>query len=201
MLRIIVAILCVVVAHAIPFTDCATDKANTAFTVHSLDIIPATIIVPGDIHFSLNATVNRRIDSLFIDVAIHIVTKSGYEINFPCIGDTNFGSCNNIDACSIMTDILSGYSVSSTNVGQQLDQMFIAALGHSVQCPISPEEVVVQNFKMTLPPFSYVWNQLLGPERTYHIKIMIKEDPTDKDNNVGCIDFRISLSIPSNNVG
>ncbi|KAL4228273.1 hypothetical protein ACF0H5_013704 [Mactra antiquata] len=198
MLRILVAISCVVVARAIPFTDCATDKANTAFTVHSLDITPATIIVPGDIHFSLNATVNRKIDLLFIDAQVHRVTKSGYEINIPCIGDTNIGSCNNIDACSIMTDILSGNSIISTNLGQQLDQMFIAALGHSAQCPINPEEVFVQNYKMTLQPLPAALSLITDGD--YHIKIMIKEDPTSPDN-VGCIDFRASLSLPSNNVG
>ncbi|KAL4228271.1 hypothetical protein ACF0H5_013703 [Mactra antiquata] len=200
MLRIIVAISCVVVARAIPFTDCATDKANEAFTFHLLDITPYEISVPGDIHFSLNATVNRKIDLLFIDVEVHRVTKFGYEINIPCIGDTNIGSCNNLDACSIMEDILNGNSVSSTYLGQQLYQMFTTALGHNVQCPINPEEVVVQNYKMPLPPLPGFLSIPEIMNGDYRIKIMLKEDPTEPPN-IGCIDFIASLSLPPHYVG
>lgn len=59
---------------------------------------------------------------------------------------------DNIDACTVMDRIRNGSSIISQDLGQQIDKMFIAALGHAPQCPIMPEHVVITNAPVDLQP-------------------------------------------------
>lgn len=60
-------------------------------TVNSFDMHPNPVVLPGELHISLNLTVNRPIDLLFLDVDLIKKTIAG-DVAIPCIGDTNIGS-------------------------------------------------------------------------------------------------------------
>ncbi|XP_060574683.1 uncharacterized protein LOC132732306 [Ruditapes philippinarum] len=200
MLRILFVVASsLALATALQFTDCATDPSNTALTVHSLDISPAVIVFPGQIRISTNITVNQRITHLFIDTVLEKNTLGAWT-KIPCIGSTNIGSCQNIDSCTILDNILNGSSVVSQDFGQQIDAILLKALGHKASCPISPESVVINNESLTLQALPSTLS--LISQGKYRVTISVKDDPTNPDN-LGCIQFQAEIArhVDPNQVG
>lgn len=181
----------VAAATALKFTtDCESDPANTVMTLHSLDLSPIPIIFPGELRVTVNLTVNKRIDQLFLETTLEKNTL-GIWTKLPCIGNTNLGSCTGIDACSILDRVLNGSSVISQSLGQQIDQILLVALGHRAHCPIDPETVSVTNEKVTLQAIPSALALLSSGD--YRVTIAIKDDPSVSDN-VGCLRFEASIA-------
>lgn len=178
-------------ASALQFEDCATDRSNTALTVHQLDLSPSPILFPGEVHATINLTVNQRITHLFLDTLLEKNTL-GQWTKIPCIGATNIGSCGNIDACTILDRILNGSSIISQGLGQQIDAILLSALGHKAHCPIDPENVFMDNEKLMLQKIPDVLGAISAG--LYRITISVKDDPTNPDN-LGCIRFQAHIGV------
>ncbi|KAH3829508.1 uncharacterized protein LOC127881873 [Dreissena polymorpha] len=174
---------CLVVAQAahLKWSDCGTGR--TALTVHDIDIRPNPVVFPGEMHFDINMTVNLKIDLLFVDIELHKITSFG-EATIPCIGDTNIGTCKNIDACSILPRIRNGSSVVSTDLGLQIDKLLLTALGHQGTCPIQPETIILHNERIQLQPIPGALAAIASGD--YRVTMKIKDDPTS-DDNIGCM--------------
>ncbi|XP_045156607.2 ganglioside GM2 activator-like [Mercenaria mercenaria] len=182
-------------AAAIQFTDCATDRSNTALTVHQLDFSPSPVTFPGDLHVTLNLTINRPISLLFVDVVLEKNTL-GIWSKVPCV--SNIGTCDNIDACTIMDRILNGSSLVSQDLGQQVDAMLLSALGHKAHCPIQPENLFINDYTIKLQAIPGALSLISTGK--YRVKISVKDDPTNPDN-LGCMQFQANIGVPTPGVG
>jgi len=174
---------------AITWSDCSTGT-NNAVTVYNIDLSPPTVIFPGPLTVSLNLTINRQIDHIFVDV--ELIKKTGFgNTRIPCIAGTNVGSCLNIDGCHIIDDILNGSTPVSIAFGQQVQAALVEATGHKPQCPIPVESVVFTQKHFTLDAIpSNVLSSIA--DGNYHIKIMLKDDPTSSEN-VGCLTIDVGI--------
>jgi len=180
----LVSVSCLLVAADFSWNDCASGP-NTAMTVHSFSLSPYPALLPGNLTVSLNLTVNKQIDKLYLDVNLTRVTPFGNS-EIPCINGTDLGTCRNIDACSILGSILNGTSVVSVDLGKQIENILLSALGHDPQCPISPENVVLtdQVFNLQAVPATLA----VISDGDYHVVVQIKTSP-DSTDNVGCLEF------------
>ncbi|XP_053406336.1 ganglioside GM2 activator-like [Mercenaria mercenaria] len=176
-------------AAAIQFTDCATNTSNTVLTVHELDLSPSPIKFPGEVHATINLTVNQQITELYLDTVLEKNTL-GIWTKVPCVA--NIGTCTDIDSCTILDRILNGSSIISQDLGQQIDAILLSALGHNAQCPINPENVFIDNETLKLQKMPTALSFLT--KGTYRVRISVKEDPKQTDN-VGCIEFMAELDI------
>jgi hypothetical protein len=71
----------------------ATDPSTKVVTVNSLDIQPMPVLFSGELHLSLNLTINTQIDSLFLDTVLEKHTL-GTWLQIPCtfFGPTSLGT-------------------------------------------------------------------------------------------------------------
>jgi len=180
----LVSVSCLLVAADFRWNDCASG-ADTSMTVHSFSLSPYPALLPGDLTVSLNLTVNKQIDKLYLDVILTRVSQFG-NVTIPCIAGTDLGTCTNIDACSILGSILNGTSVVSVDLGKQIENILLSALGHDPQCPISPENVVLTNQVFNLKAVPQTLAVITDGD--YHVKVQIKTSNATTDN-VGCLEF------------
>ncbi|XP_052796394.1 uncharacterized protein LOC128228889 [Mya arenaria] len=190
MFKAIVIAACLVSARAaVTWRDCATKGSQTAVTVHAIDLRPNPVVFPGELHVDLDMTVNQKMDQLFVDVELWKNTSFG-ESKIPCIGDTNIGTCQNVDACAILPRIRNGSSVVSSDLGLQLDKILLTALGHQGNCPINPENITLHNEHITLQALPAELSLIATGD--YRIVFKIKDDPTATDN-IGCLELNAGI--------
>ncbi|XP_053406335.1 ganglioside GM2 activator-like [Mercenaria mercenaria] len=180
---------------AFQFTDCSSDPSYAALTVHQLDLSPFLITFPGDLHMTLNLTINKPINILFVDSELEKNTL-GIWTKVPCF--VNFGSCQNVDFCTILDKIQNGSSVLSKEFGEQIGVMLLSGLGPRVRCPIQPENLYINDYIIRLQPLSVHLSLIL--KGNYRIRISVKDDPTVRDN-IGCIKFQAKMGVPTPGVG
>ncbi|XP_052792101.1 uncharacterized protein LOC128226258 [Mya arenaria] len=160
----------------------------TVLTVYSFDVRPNPVVFPGELHVTLDLTVNQTIDQLFIDVEIWKKTSFG-DSKVPCVGDTSIGSCKNIDACGIIFRMWNGFSGVITDRGIYI-QIFLAALSHLGQCPIYPMSLTLQNKHIVLPDLpSRIRPFAIGD---FRVVFRMKDDPIATEN-IGCLEFNTGI--------
>ncbi|XP_033749704.1 uncharacterized protein LOC117334289 [Pecten maximus] len=188
-LLVVVVLLANTATAALPFawSDCSSDPAHNALVVHSINVSPVPLEVPGDLHLTFNATVLRPIQVAMMD--FKFVRKTGANVNVPigCVG--NVGSCT-FDGCSILNDLGKiGSQAVSQNVSGQISNMF-ANVGANISCPIQPQNIVVNDFVFHIPKLSSSMDIIANGD--YNVTVYLREPATDFQ--LGCLTFDASLT-------
>ncbi|WAR01350.1 hypothetical protein MAR_007908, partial [Mya arenaria] len=161
-----------------------------AVTFHDFQISPDAITFPGQVHLHLNMTFHRVVEHAFIDIEINRMLF-GIPIKLPCLDESMvIGSCNNADACHIFNSILRDPN-HQTDYGHQAENVFFAAIGHHIQCPIPAENIVVNDGSFTL--FAVADFLKLLTSGNYQFKLKAK-DSKDGPYNIGCMEVNATVS-------
>ncbi|XP_060062578.1 uncharacterized protein LOC132543133 [Ylistrum balloti] len=189
---IVLAVLSATASAALPFvwSDCSSDKAHNALVVHSIEVSPVPLAIPGDLHLTFNATVLKPIQVAMMDFKFVRKTALGTDVPIACVG--NVGSCT-FDGCSILNDLGQiGSQSTAQNVTSQISTMFNNA-GANIACPIQPQSIVVRDFVFHIPRLSSAMDIFATGD--YNVTVQLREPATDAQ--LGCLTFDASLVKPS----
>lgn len=159
MIRFSVLILfpCLVSGANLQWSDC-TNNRNSPFSIHNINVQPQPIIMPGDVHLSIDARLSRSVGNSTFDVRIWMKTIFG-EFRIPCVF-SHFGSCVFPELCNLVNEMVSeNWLGVSRSLGQELVQMLATQGVDPRVCPVQPMRLRLQNYRLRLPsvPTVILW--------------------------------------------
>ncbi|XP_045156354.1 uncharacterized protein LOC123522908 isoform X2 [Mercenaria mercenaria] len=166
--------------HGLRWKDCASDPLNAALTFNSLKIWPFPVLIPGDVHFSVDVTVNREVHKLYIDEDVDEIISKFY-FTLPCVGE-GIGSCSDIDSCHYRDQ----------NVPDIWETFMFYMLGNDTDCPIPSKSVVIQDEMVNIPSLPMEIANMAN--RMFQIRLHFKDDKASKDH-IGCLEFDFEFDL------
>ncbi|XP_060606650.1 uncharacterized protein LOC132758960 [Ruditapes philippinarum] len=178
---IIITVLYSCSVDGLRWKDCASNPLNASLTFDSFQIWPFPVVIPGNVHFSADVTVNKQIHKLYIDEDVdELISK--YIFTLPCAVD-GLGSCGDIDACEYQNQ----------NLPVVWEKFMYYMLGNDSTCPVPTKSVVIQDEMLTIANLPIELANFAS--RMFEIRLHFKDDKNSK-GHIGCLelDFEFTLS-------
>ncbi|KAH3721940.1 uncharacterized protein LOC127855791 [Dreissena polymorpha] len=194
-LSIVSLTLAIGLTAALRWSSCSNTKDTDVVQIYNIDIIPEAIPFPGEAHLHLNMTFTRNVTSAYVDVEFYKMIF-GFPIKVPCLsGTSTIGSCNNVDACHIFRSIMRDPN-HQTDYGHQAENVFLAALGHYVQCPLAAENMVVNDGVFHLDPMPAVLDLISHGD---YKAVLRGKEAVDGPYTLGCLEVFATIGGASSN--
>ncbi|KAL5005976.1 hypothetical protein ScPMuIL_017134 [Solemya velum] len=171
--------------HKLSWSTCGS---NSPIIVHSLDVSPMPITLPGHLTLTLNSTLTRQItnSTLRLKVKRHTFLM---DFTIPCL--LNMGSCTYDSVCTMADSMIAhNWAGNMAGVGTQIKTMLTETGVAAPNCVIGPRNVVINRYQLTLPGVSSLLS--LVSTGDYSIGVHVTEHSTGQE--IFCANLEISLA-------
>ncbi|KAL3854755.1 hypothetical protein ACJMK2_014004 [Sinanodonta woodiana] len=156
---------------SLQWSSCNTNR-NSPITIQNVAVTPMPVEVPGDIHLTVDAKLNRSISHTSLKLSIKRKTFL-LDIPIPCL--FHVGSCTYDDLCNTVDQMMTeDWAGIMSNIGKQIRTMMTTQHVPD-HCPVGPMEVHLNSYTLTLPPipkiltFFAAFLKLLKSKSEHHV--------------------------------
>ncbi|XP_046371008.1 ganglioside GM2 activator-like [Haliotis rufescens] len=128
------------------WSDCGSDSG---LTIHKIDISPMPVVVPGDLHLTINASSTRK-QLNQMKLSVH-VKRDTFLLNIPIPCLFHVGSCTYDDTCTLLATMQKeNWAGIMGDIGLQIQQM-LASVGITTYCPAVVQSIDLQDYVLKMP--------------------------------------------------
>ncbi|XP_062571499.1 uncharacterized protein LOC134263570 [Saccostrea cucullata] len=171
--------------HTFVWQSCTTNTDHQAIKVHSANVSPTPVQIPGPLYVSFTVFVLKQIElgtEIRFDVTRH--STLGYDIHVSCLFFP-LERCT-LDVCSIFE--ISANTANTTNTTRQIIKMF-ESVRVSTHCPVAIQHITIVDYRIDIPKLDGLAKYLVPGD--YTVKATVLHQATGIE--LGCFRFSISL--------